>query len=188
MGTADPHLVWSLPPSLRKGVGYLWNTAGAARAAHFLERPAVGWAAFCGAVILWHVPAIYRWTVGSEIRHSLMHVSFLGSGLLFWSVVFDARARRLDHAARGLFVLSAALVSGLPGALITFAREPLYRVTECPPAAACPGVLADQQLAGLIMWIPMDLALFAVAMALFAAALTPGRREAPKLCVPRIGR
>lgn len=167
-----PYLVWGLPMPLRRGVAYLWNPAGASELIRYLKRPAISWGTFCGVVLLWHVPAIYRWAIGGEVRHSLMHLSFLGSGILFWSVVLDAgRPRGLNHAASALFVFSAALVTGLPGALITFARQPLYVLTPTPPNATGLTVLADQQLAGLMMWIPMDLILFGVALALFAAAL-----------------
>jgi hypothetical protein len=107
-----------------------------------------------------------------------MHLSFLGSALLFWSVVLDPDdKRRLSHCACALFVLSAALVTGLPGALICFARQPLYMLTPNDSIHDGLTVLADQQLAGLIMWIPMDLFLFGVAMALFAAALRTAPAE-----------
>jgi putative membrane protein len=106
-----------------------------------------------------------------------MHLSFLGSALLFWSVVLDVdRKQRLNHFACALFVLCAALVTGLPGALICFARQPLYILTASPSTRGLT-VLADQQLAGLIMWIPMDLFLFAIAITLFAAALRTERAQ-----------
>jgi len=167
-----PYFVWSPPMPVRKGIAFVWNRARLSRLVRLVKIPAVGWIAFCTTVLLWHVPAIYRWAVGEELRHSLMHLSFLGSALLFWSVVLDPdHKRRLNHFACGLFVLSAALVTGLPGALICFARQPLYMLTANASLQHGLTVLADQQLAGLIMWIPMDLFLFGVAMARFAAAL-----------------
>jgi cytochrome c oxidase assembly factor CtaG len=182
MLTAAPLLVWArplpyfawLPPMpVRKGMAYVWNCVGISRLIRLLKTPALSWLAFCGTVLVWHVPGIYRWAVGGELRHSLMHLSFLGSALLFWSVVLDTDGkRRLNFFACALFVLSAALVTGLPGALICFARQPLYMLTADASSHDGLTLLADQQLAGLIMWIPMDLFLFAVAMALFAAALS----------------
>jgi len=173
-----PYFVWLLPMPARKGIAYLWNHAGLSRLIRLFKTPALSWLTFCGAVLLWHVPAIYRWAVGGELRHSLMHLSFLGSAILFWSVVLDTgQKRRLSHFARALFVLSAALLTGLPGALICFARQPLYMLTANTSTRDGLTELADQQLAGLIMWIPMDLFLFAVAITLFAAALRTGRTE-----------
>jgi cytochrome c oxidase assembly factor CtaG len=101
-----------------------------------------------------------------------MHLSFLGSGLLFWSVVLEpAGRRRLNYAGSALYVFSAALITGLPGALIAFAQRAIYVAESRTPIPFGLTVLADQQLAGLLMWIPMDLVLFGVALALFAAAL-----------------
>jgi cytochrome c oxidase assembly factor CtaG len=171
-GRPTPYFVWFLPIPLRKGVAYLWNPLGASQLIRFLKKPAIGWGAFCGVALLWHVPAVYRWAVGGELRHALMHLSFLGSGLLFWSVVLQTRRQRsFDYASAGLFVFSAALLTGLPGALIAFARRPLYIDEQSGRMPFGLTALADQQLAGLIMWIPMDLILFSVALALFAAAL-----------------
>jgi len=174
--------------AVRKGIADLWNRAGISRLIRALQTPAVGWLAFCGTVLVWHVPAIYRWAVGGELRHSLMHLSFLGSAFLFWSVVLDTgRKRRLNHFACGLFVFSAALVTGLPGALICFALRPLYMLAADTSTHDGLTVLADQQLAGLIMWIPMDLILFAVAIANFAAALKTERNEASSVFAKNIG-
>ena len=173
-----PYFVWLPPRAVRKGIAYLWNCVGISRLLRLVKTPAVSWIAFCGTVLFWHVPGIYRWAVGGELRHSLMHLSFLGSALLFWSVVLDPdRKRRLNHFACALFVLCAALVTGLPGALICFARQPLYVLTANASRHDGLTVLADQQLAGLIMWIPMDLFLFGVAMALFAVAIRTERAK-----------
>lgn len=92
---------------------------------------------------------------------------------MFWSAVLaPARGRNLGYAAAGLYVFSAALLTGLPGALIAFARHPLYGDEPAQAMHWEVTVLADQQLAGLLMWIPMDLPLFAVALALFGLALS----------------
>jgi cytochrome c oxidase assembly factor CtaG len=178
---AAPLLVWahpmpvlmrSPPLPIRKAIARLWNKSGLFVIVRALERPAASWIVFCGIVIVWHVPAVYRWAVGGEIRHSLMHLSFLGSGLLFWSVVLEpAGRRRLNYVSSALYVFSAALITGLPGALIAFTQRTIYVAEPHSPLPFGLTVLADQQLAGLLMWIPMDLVLFGVALALFAAAL-----------------
>ena len=134
--------------------------------------PAAAWALFCGVILVWHIPAVYRWTMGGGLRQVLMQFCFLGAALAFWSVVLvPERRRQLGPPGMALYVLAAALVTGLPGALIAFARHPLYVAAPLCATPAYVRVLADQQLAGLIMWIPMDLVLFSVALALFGAAL-----------------
>jgi cytochrome c oxidase assembly factor CtaG len=171
-----PYLVWGLPTPLRRILARLWNPMGLSGFCRVIRAPALCWIGFCATVILWHIPALYRWAIRDEFRHALMHMSFLGAALLFWSVVIvPTHRQRLNYASAGLYVFSAALLTGLPGALITFARRPLY--IEAPYGSLPFGLtaLTDQQLAGLIMWIPMDLILFGAALALFGAGLSHNR-------------
>jgi len=164
-------LIWVFPRGVRQTLGRAWNTMAAPRIAPTLQRPATAWILFCGSLAFWHLPLMYRWALESESRHALMHLSFLGAGMLFWSIVIEpSRKRRLDLGRTILFVFSAAVVAGLPGAVLTFARTPIYHsATPLMPTGMT--ALGDQQLAGLLMWIPMDLELFAVAAALFAVWL-----------------
>src|SRR5438132_865656 len=84
-------------------------------------------AAPTASVVLWHVPAFFKMASASHGTHAFMQGSFLIAAILFWSVVLEpASKRRLDYGRTILFVLSAALVSGLVGALISFARFPIY--------------------------------------------------------------
>lgn len=150
-----------------------WPGAHALRAG-FL-RPAVAWMFFCGGLAFWHLPRVYRWALAAESHHLLMHGCFFASGCAFWSVLRRTGSPGgLDHGRAILYVLSAALVTGLPGAVLAFAGRLVYpQVAPLPlPFGLTP--LADQQLAGLIMWIPMDLALFGVAAWLFAAWIKDG--------------
>jgi putative membrane protein len=183
---AAPLFVWArpityllgvLPPQMRLHASHVRDRVGSLQFTGFLPTPAFSWAIFCGAIFLWHVPAVYRWAMSGALRHGLMSLSCLGAGFPFWSVVLAPVARRrLDYGSCALYVFSAALVTGLPGALITFARRPLYLVDYQGAIPFGLSALADQQLAGLIMWIPMDLILFAVALALMAAALNRNGR------------
>jgi len=171
-----PYLVWSLPVPLRRVLARLWTPLGLSGLSRVLKVPTLCWSGFCATVIFWHIPALYRWAIRDEVRHALMHLSFLGAAMLFWSVVIAPPHRqRLNYASAGLYVFFAALLTGLPGALITFARHPLY--VDAPYGSLPFGLtaLADQQLAGLIMWIPMDLILFGAALALFGASLRDSR-------------
>jgi cytochrome c oxidase assembly factor CtaG len=174
-------LIWCTPQRLRRRTCRLWNRLRHARSVQALREPALSWSLFCGAVLFWHVPAIYRWALRGDFNHGVMNLSFILAALLFWSVVIAPGGRRpMSYAGTALYVFFAALVTGLPGALIAFARTPLY----WPAAGHTNGLglttLEDQQIAGLIMWIPMDLILFAVALALFAAALgTDGLQKTP---------
>jgi len=96
------------------------------------------------AIWFWHAPGPYIAAVQTPAWHVLEHASFLFSGWLFWwSVLRPGRAGVLPAALALLFTV---MHTGLLGALLSFASAPLY--------ASGPAALADQQLAGLVMWIP----------------------------------
>jgi putative membrane protein len=102
----------------------------------------------------WHHPAAITSTLYDDRLQLLMHASFIGSGLWFWSALRRARA-----AAEGPWTALLALVAimmqmGLLGALLVFSGRVLYPV--CTDRAPLLGLepMSDQQLAGLIMWVP----------------------------------
>ena len=185
MLVASPLIVWgrtatvlleALPMRLR-------NTSKQAVVSFHLDvvakiicRPATGWILFSGSIAFWHLPAFYRIAVDSKYIHALMDLTYLGAGLLFWSVVLEpSGSRRLDYGRTIIFVFSTAMVTGLPGALLSFANRPIYPDVNTTSAFGLTP-LEDQQLAGLIMWIPMDLVLFGVVGGLFVAWLSGADR------------
>jgi cytochrome c oxidase assembly factor CtaG len=187
---ASPLIVWGrpapvfsafLPRSARKAFRLLRTTPRFSGVVDLFRRPATAWILFSGSIAFWHLPPPYRWALDGAGPHAVMQLTFLVAGLLFWSVVLEPSGgrRRLDLGASILFVFSTAMVTGLPGAVLSFASKPIYFEPSggLDPLGMRP--LQDQRLAGLIMWIPMDLILFAVAGALFVAWL-----EAPR---PRLG-
>lgn len=134
--------------------------------------PVVIWLAFTCLFVIWHLPGLYAAALRDETVHALEHASFFLSAYAFWSVVMAPQSRRtLGYGARLFFIVSAALISGLPGALIALSSRPLYAID--PQAAARLGLtpLEDQQLAGLVMWIPGGFAYIAAALALLLAWL-----------------
>lgn len=122
---------------------------------------------------LWHLPAAYTLAWNSHGAYWLMQAGLLVSGLAFWSSLFAAERPAERVASVGL-VLALAGQMGLIGAILTFAPRLLYLqhlgVTEAYGLSA----LADQQLAGLIMWVPGMLPL----SLLGALLLRRGWREA----------
>ena len=179
---ASPLIVWGLPLPVfrsalprftRRTLGSLRMSSCFGSLADLFRRPPTAWLLFSGSIAFWHLPVLYRWAQSGGGPHALMHLTFLVAGLLFWSVVLEPSGgkRRLDHGGAMLFVFSTALATGLPGALLSFASKPIYLepLGSFDPLGL--SALQDQRLAGLIMWIPMDFVLFAVAGALFAACL-----------------
>jgi len=97
----------------------------------------------------WHAPELYVAALSSDALYWAMQVSLLGSAVLLWMGL---------RAAEPLVAVSALLATmvqmGLLGALLTFARVPLYSPHFGTTGAWGLAPLADQQLAGLIMWAP----------------------------------
>ena len=129
-----------------------------------LGRLEVAWLLHTVAILAWHTPALYGRTVESELIHSLQHASFLGAALLFWwSVLVEARPRA-RHGGAILSLFTTMIYTGGLGALLTVADRPWYPVygAAAPLWGLTP--IEDQQLAGLIMWVPAGLSYLLAAL------------------------
>ena len=100
---------------------------------------------------LWHTPGAYVWGLATVPAYWLMQVSLLGSAWLMWRAVLAPAT----PPGAALMALAATIGQmGLLGALIVFAPRPLYAVHFESAWAWGLSPLADQQLAGLLMWVP----------------------------------
>lgn len=118
-----------------------WRPSALPDWARVLTAPAIA-AVLHGAVMWgWHTPAAFNAAMASAFLHMVMQASFLLAGLVFWLGVLPKTAARRGPAVFWIFM--TVMHVGLLGGLITFAPNPLYAGVA----------LADQQLAGLIMWI-----------------------------------
>lgn len=110
----------------------------------------------------WHLPSLYDRALGDTAIYWLMQLSLLATATWFWRDLLAAP----PVTAAMVSILAMAQMSML-GALLTFAREPLYAshaATTLPWGLA---QVADQQLAGLVMWVPGVIP-YALATALIA--------------------
>jgi putative membrane protein len=167
--------LWALPAAWRRMAGS-WASGSRARAAwEMLSHPVVAWGLHGTVIWLWHAPSLYQASVEHEAVHALQHLSFLGTALLFWWTALRRRGTRLGSMVAIVALFTTAIHTSLLGALLTFSPRiwyPLY-LPGTAPWRLTP--LEDQQLAGLIMWIPAGLAYAAAALALLGAWLV----EAP---------
>jgi putative membrane protein len=100
---------------------------------------------------LWHVPAIYEAAMASHVLYWGLQAGLVAAFTWFWSAVIRSPA---DPLPRLTAIGVGAGQMGLLGALLTFAPEPLYATHSVAPVAWGLTPLADQQLAGLLMWVP----------------------------------
>jgi putative membrane protein len=146
--------LWALPISWRRHLG-AWGARPPVRDARsILARPLVAVLLQGVALWGWHLPRAYEASLASDGVHALQHASFLITALLFW---WSLTYHRGDHAHYGVSVLAlfgTMMLTGVLGALITFSRTLWYPAYHDSPAVWGFTPLEDQQLAGLIMWIP----------------------------------
>lgn len=125
---------------------------------------AVAGAAFVVVMWGWHWPAAYAAAYGSSPTYWAMQGSLLVTAILFWRAVMAPRGHAL-RALMGLVAVSGAM--GLLGALLTLAPAPIYGPHASTTASFGLTPIEDQQLGGLLMWVPGMLP-FAVAGAILA--------------------
>jgi putative membrane protein len=144
-----PVLLRALPAKIRRAVA-LGLASFHDKAAHYPG----GACLLHGSIIWgWHFPAPYQAAIETSWLHHLEHAAFLFSALWFWwTLIASARLGGNDSGGGAVLALVTLMHTGLLGALLTFAPLPLY--PDHPTGFLSFGRLADQQLAGLIMWVP----------------------------------
>src|SRR5690349_3794163 len=126
--------------------------------------PISAWLLHGLALWVWHAPAFFDATLQSDLVHSAQHLSFLGTALLFWWALEHGHAGRLGHGGAAVYVFTTAVHTSLLGALLTFAPRAWYAPYATTTAAWHLTPLEDQQLGGLVMWIPAGTVLSAVSL------------------------
>jgi putative membrane protein len=178
----EPVLVclWAFPIGARRQVGQAWHDARALRRLwRLLTIPLGAWTLHVAAVWVWHLPGLYDAAVRDPAIHVAEHVSFFATGLLFWWLLVERRARRrLGVGGAILYLYTAALSDTLLGAALSFARRPWYPAHWGTTAAWGLTPLEDQQLAGLLMWVPAGLVYLVALAPLLVRALSGAARPA----------
>jgi cytochrome c oxidase assembly factor CtaG len=150
--------LWAIPIGWRRTAGS-WSAAPPVRLVWgTLTRPLVAWTLHAIAIWLWHAPSLYQATLSSDAIHTLQHLSFVGTGLLFWWSLLRGREGRLGTPFAVVYLFTTAVHTSLLGALLTFSSRLWYPLYASSTSAWGLTPLEDQQLAGVIMWVPAGLA------------------------------
>lgn len=181
-----PVLVWALPGRDRATVGRLTSHPGPVRTVLVsLTRAPVAWTVYLCTLWLWHLPAAYQAAMLNPWIHNAEHISFFLTALLFWWPVMGTAplGSRLPYPVRMLYTFLAWIPNTVLGAVITFSPAALYPLYAERSAALGIDPIADQTLAGLLMWIPGDALFVAILLVLLASFLRQeevevNRREA----------
>jgi len=149
LGRPGAAFTWAMPWRCRRYLTVL-RRSGLASVWAALNAPVFATVAHGLAIWAWHAPPLFEAALESVPLHRLQHVSFLVTGLLFWSALVRRRSPGL--AAAHLF--ATMLHTGILGALIALAARVVYHLQTNGAGAWGLTPLEDQQLAGLLMWIP----------------------------------
>ncbi len=142
---------------------------------HVLSRPLFAWLLMNVAYLGWHVPAAFELTLRSETTHSVEHLTFLLTSMLFWWIVllpWPARA----HGSRWIvipFLLSADIVNTILSATLVWAGRVLYPSYAQAERVSHLTALQDQVLAGSEMWVLNSLVFLVPVAVLVMQLLTP---------------
>jgi putative membrane protein len=179
MALGVPHraALFALPSTLRDRTARAWRRPLVSATTRALTAPLIVVGLQIVVISAWHVPLWFEAALRDERVHTAQHVMFLGSALLFWAAVLSGRYGRGGYGMGLLFVFLIALHGGVLGALITFATHAWYPTHAERTQTAGVDPVHDQQLAGLLMWVPGGLILLASAIALFSAWLGAMERQ-----------
>jgi putative membrane protein len=170
-------MLWAFGAGERQRLTGWTRTPAVARMWQGATGPVTVWVLHALALWVWHVPVLYEAAVRNDAVHIVQHLSFFGTAALFWWAIVHGRYGRIGYGVAVLFVFTTALHSGALGALFTFGSQVMYPLYADRTSAFGVSPLDDQQLAGLIMWIPFSLTFLIVGLALFAAWLGESDRR-----------
>ena len=186
MAVAAPLLVLSapwvvclrgLPPAWRELVGRS-RRHRVCQVMGRVKEPGVAWGIHALVLWIWHLPALYGAAVRSTVIHDLQHLFFFVAACFFWRPLLDASTRTpLDTGLSVLYLFTTTLHVTVLGVFMTIAPSPWY--PEYIGRSELWGLtpLEDQQLAGLIMWMPACLPYVLAAIVIFARAIEEPRQD-----------
>jgi putative membrane protein len=169
--------LWALPLNWARRVGGWSKAAWVQSAWQTITNPLTAWMIHAVALWVWHVPLLFQATLKSDLVHTFQHVCFLGSALLFWWALIHGQQGLMGYGAAVLYLFTTSVHSGVLGALITFTGSVLYPAYDKTTASWGLTALEDQQLGGLIMWVPAGLVYIVAGLALCAGWMRESERR-----------
>ena len=157
-------LAWGLPQPLRNRLLPALHTRLAALWRRLTE-PVTATVLQAAAMWGWHAPVPFELALESRGWHIAQHASFIATSLLFWWAMIHVRGGRSNYGVSALCLFVTSLVGGALGALMAFSSSPWYApYARMQLTGIGLDPATDQQLAGLLMWIPGGLVHAAAAL------------------------
>ena len=124
-------------------------------------RPMVAFLLFNAVVYGWHLPAMYNLALTTHKFHILQHVLFMSTAVLSWFVVLAPLPElRASFPKRAAYILLSMVAMKVLGIVISLSDHVLYTFYLGQPRAWGMDALSDQELGGLLMWLPGGIVLW----------------------------
>jgi putative membrane protein len=134
--------------------------------ARWATRPVQAAIVFCVPITLWHFPGAYQLAMRNHDVHIVQHLVFIATAVIMWWPVLSPLPElpRASYPGQMLYLFLLGIPMSIVGAMITLANDPLYPFYAAAPERVWGlSLLADQQIGGLMMWVPGGL-VFWIAM------------------------
>jgi putative membrane protein len=168
----DQIIPWALPIAARKKLlGFFHSSV--------FQSSSIALVIHAIAIWGWHIPALYQASIRSEAVHAAQHLSFLLSAFWFWWALFYSMASKRAYGSAAAYVFVTGLHTSVLGAILTFSSHIWFPIYGSTAPQFGLSVLQDQQLGGLLMWIPANLVYIAIGLWLLRAWIIESDRRLP---------
>jgi putative membrane protein len=170
--------LWAFPSRHRARVAAAFRGPAVTPAWHVLTGPLAVFVVHAAALWVWHIPAMYEAALDNQAVHTVEHLCFLLTAALFWWGMVHGRYGRSGYGVAVLYVFLTGMHSTLLGALMTLSGHVWYPSYLASATEWRVDAFADQQLAGLIMWVPSGVVFIVLGLALLSAWIGESERRA----------
>jgi putative membrane protein len=171
LGNVLQILLAAFPRKIGASFGSLLRETEFHAAFRFFSRPLPAWCLGAAGLWVWHIPYLFDATLRSDAVHAAQHLTFLATSFFFWASLLDARGSHSSYGVSILYLFGTAIQTTFLGVLLTYSARPWYSPYNFTAPQLGYNALQDQQIGGLIMWVPAGAVFTVVALCLIPAWL-----------------
>jgi putative membrane protein len=171
LGRSHIAAAWATPKNFKSYLVGITNNRTLSSVWRFVSSGPAALLIHAVALWVWHIPVLFNATLSSDFVHALQHMSFFGTAILFWWAIVNSSLDWRNSLVCVFYLFITSLQSGVLGAFLTFTRRAWYTPYLDTTAAWGLTPLEDQQLGGLIMWVPAGLVYIGAGLFMFMRLL-----------------
>ena len=178
MMVVPPLMLLGLPAWLIRPVLRLPGMTGSAR---FLTSPLITFAIYNVVFVIWHFPFMYNAALENHDLHIVQHLMFIATATMMWWPVINPvpELARMPGPVQILYLFAIGLPASVVSAFIALSEQVVYPFYGRAPRVMSLSALEDQQLGGMIMWVPGMILLWgAITIVFFKWSRREDREEA----------